>query len=412
MNRQPEHNEASGEEFGQPGLDRRAFLIRAAGALPALYGGLETLGMAADQPSSGRLGNDGGPAGVILRQRHPDNLEYSFSTLDGFLTPNQHFYVRTHFGIPSIELKEWKLRIEGAVKRPVAISYDELRSMPSITVTSLLECSGNSRVFLKPPQTSIRWELGGVSNAEWTGVRLSDVLARAEVQDGAVEVILEGADQGAFEAPSPQTPGTIHYARSLPMQKAQRPEVILAYRMNGADLPPEHGFPVRAVVAGWYGMASVKWLSRVMVTDRPFDGFFQTFVYSIWERRFGNPTLVPVTEIDVKAEIARPMQHEVVRANSTYRVVGAAWAGESEITQVDLSTDGGRSWQAARLIDTSVPFAWRFWEYEWQTPTEKSRKTLMARATDARGRTQPMERDEDRRDAMISHVLPIEVEVR
>ena len=395
----------------QSGLNRRAFLIGAAGTLPVLYGGLERLAAAADRPSPGRLGNDGGPAGSILRQRHPDNLEYSFSSLDRFLTPNEHFYVRTHFGIPSIDLKEWRLRIEGTVKRPVAVSYEELRSMPSVTLTSLLECSGNGRVFLKPPQPSIRWELGGVSNAEWTGVRLSDVLARANVQDDAMEVILEGADQGSVESPHPRTPGPISYARSLPMAKANRPEVILAYGMNGKDLPPEHGFPVRAVVAGWYGMASVKWLTRVMVTDRSFDGYFQTFMYSIWERRFGIPTLVPVSEIAVKAEIARPTLHEIVPANTRYRVIGAAWAGESEVTRVDFSSDGGRSWHAARLVDDAVPFAWRFWEYTWHTPSGRSRKTLMARATDSRGRTQPIDRDEDRRDAMISHVLPIEVDV-
>ena len=154
----------------------------------------------------------------------------------------------------------------------------------------LLECSGNGRVFLKPPQVGIRWELGAVSTALWTGVPLADVLDEAGVKPTAVEVILEGADHGEFTEPNPKTPGAISYARSLPMAKAKAPEVLLAYQMNGHDLPPRHGQPVRAVVAGWYGMASVKWLRRIIITDRPFHGYFQSFMYATWERQHGLPT--------------------------------------------------------------------------------------------------------------------------
>src|SRR5262249_7260105 len=198
--------------------------------------------------------------------------------------------------------------------------YDELRKMASHTQPALLECSGNSRVFLKPPQAGIRWEQGAVGTAEWTGVPLAELLRRAGVKDGAVEVILEGADKGEFREPNPRTPGVIPYARSLSLQNARRPEVLLAYQMNGKDLPPNHGFPVRAVVPGWYGMASVKWLTRIVVTDRPFQGYFQTFQYTVWERRDGQPTLVPVTEMQVKAHIARPALNEVVAAGSKNRL--------------------------------------------------------------------------------------------
>jgi DMSO/TMAO reductase YedYZ molybdopterin-dependent catalytic subunit len=159
-------------------------------------------------------------------------------------------------------------------------------------------------------------------------------------------------------------------------------------------------------------MASVKWLTRILVTDRPFRGFFHTFMYSIWQRRGGIPDLVPVTEMQVKAQIARPSSHEVVPANSRYRVFGAAWAGEADVSRVDVSNDGGKTWAQARLLEKSVPFCWRFWEYDWTTPKQPGTVTLMARATDSRKRTQPLERDEDRRDAMISHVQPIRVEVR
>lgn len=379
------------------GLDRRTFLGSAvAGALPLI-----STAAADEQPA--RL------PGVILRQKNPDNLEFPFATLNSFLTPNEQFYVRTHFHVPKLDAKSWRLKIEGSVKKPLEIDYDDLRKMPSHTLPAVLECSGNNRIFLKPPQSGLRWELGGVSNAEWTGVRLADVLERADIDKDAVEVIAEGADKGEIK---PSSPGVIAFARSLPLEKARRPEVLLAYKMNGKELPASHGAPVRLLVAGWYGMASVKWLQRLIVTKRPFHGFFQTFMYSMWDRSQGAPALVPVSDMQVKAEIARPMLREVVPVRSTYRVFGAAWAGESTVAKVEVSSDGGKSWHEAKLSDEAVPFTWRRWEYKWQPPEESGPCILMARATDVKGRTQPMQRDDDRRDAVISHVLPIEVELR
>ena len=350
--------------------------------------------------------------GLISRQRRPANLEMPFASLRDFHTPNDRFYVRTHFEVPEIRRESWRLAVEGEVQNPFELDWDGLRAMPSRTLSSLLECSGNGRVFLDPPQTSIRWELGAVGNAEWTGVPLAAVLERAGVKDTAVEVILEGADSGTFEAPQPPTPGAIPYARSLPMEKARSPEVLLAYRMNGEDLPPRHGHPVRAVVPGWYGMASVKWLRRIIVADRPFHGYFQTMAYAIWEHRHGMPSLVPVTEIQVKAEIARPAPFEVVPAGEPYRVFGAAWAGEARVEAVEFSADEGASWSEATLLGDPVPFAWQFWECEWRAPARPGPLVLMARATDDRGRTQPEGRDPYRRDAVITHVLPIPVEIR
>jgi DMSO/TMAO reductase YedYZ molybdopterin-dependent catalytic subunit len=351
-----------------------------------------------------------GPAGLIARQKNPDNLEFPFSTLDSFLTPNNLFYVRSHFDVPKLETNTWRLKVEGAVEQLLELSYEDLRGMRSRTVTALLECSGNSRVFLSPSEAGVQWELGGVSNAEWTGVPLSAVLERARLKSSSVEVVLEGADNGQYREPAPKTPGVISYARSLPLSKAMKPEVLLAYRMNGRELPPAHGFPVRAVVPGWYGMASVKWLARIIVSEGLFKGYFQTFAYSIWDRRHGLPTLVPVTQLQVKAEMARPASREVVPADSHYRVHGAAWAGEANVAKVEFSDDGGKSWAATKLLGEVVPYAWRFWEYSWRTPSP-GRRTLMVRATDSRGHIQPMKRDPDLRDAMISHVLPTEIEL-
>jgi DMSO/TMAO reductase YedYZ molybdopterin-dependent catalytic subunit len=391
-------------------VDRRVFLGSAAvNALPLI-----SAARADESPSAERSKHAKQFPGVIARRRNPDNLEFPFALLRDFLTPTEQFFVRTHFYVPKLDPKSWRLKIEGAVRKPLEIDYDDLRRMPSHTLTAVLECSGNGRIFLKPPQNGLRWELGGVGNAKWTGVRLADLLERAGVAKDAVEVVAEGADKGEFKPPSPPSPGVIPFARSLPLTKARQPEVLLAYKMNGEELTADHGAPVRLLVAGWYGMASVKWLQRLTVTKQPYHGYFQTFEYSMWDRRQGVPNLVPVRDMQIKSQIARPMLKEVVMGKSTYEVFGAAWAGKSTVAKVEVSCDGGQSWHEAELLnkDKPVPFTWRRWSYKWRTPEKSGPCILMARATDAQGRTQPMDRDEDRRDAVISHVLPIEVEIK
>jgi len=291
-------------------------------------------------------------------------------------------------------------------------SFDELTRFPTHTTTMVMECGGNSRIFLSRKVGGLQWELGAVGNAEWTGVSLAALLNKAGVKPGAVEVVLEGADSGEIKK-EPVSPGKIQYARSLPLNKALEASVILAHQMNGESLTPAHGYPLRAVIPGWYGMASVKWLTRILVIDRVFRGYFQTSDYTFWERRDGLPVqLLPVGEIEVKAEIARPALHELVPADSVYRVHGAAWTGESQVAKVELSTDGGHRWQLAHLLGPSTQYGWRLWEHHWRTPSSPGPCTLMARATDARGRTQPTERDVHRGTYMVSHIQPIEVEVR
>ncbi|HXR35778.1 MAG TPA: sulfite oxidase [Candidatus Binataceae bacterium] len=349
---------------------------------------------------------------LITRELEPENLEFPFSTLNSALTPNEQFFVRSHFPVPKLDLLSWKLQVEGQVERCLEFGYDELTRMPARTVTMVMECAGNSRIFLSPKVGGLQWELGAVGNAEWTGVPLAAVLQAAGVKAGAVEVVLEGADHGEIRK-EPVSPGKITYARGLPLAKALSPDVILAYRMNGEPLTPAHGYPLRAVVSGWYGMASVKWLTRIVVIDRAFRGYFQTADYTFWERRDGLPIqLLPVGEVEVKAEIARPALHEVVPAEAEYRIHGAAWTGESEVTKVEVSTDGARNWCATRLLGESTRYGWRLWEYYWHTPAQPGHYTLMARATDARGRTQPIERDAHRGTYVITHIQPIEVEVR
>ena len=347
--------------------------------------------------------------GKIIRSEDPLNLEMPFEKLESFITPTESFYVRTHFPIPKIDKKAWRLRIEGEVERPLALSYDELLQMEAQTIAATLECAGNNRIFLDPKVKGVQWGLGAVGNAEWTGIPLSVLLDRSGVKANAQEVVLEGADGGTLEDPKSPA-GELRFARSISLAKA-RNDVLLAYKMNGADLTPEHGFPVRAIVPGWYAMASIKWLERIIIMNKPFTGYYQTLDYAYWKRRGDLAELVPLSEMEIKAEIAQPVEGEIVPTNSNVRVHGAAWTSDGEITKVEISVDGGASWNEAKLSDKAVPNAWRLWECQWHTPSTSGKQTLVARATDSRGRTQPAERDPDRGTYMINHLLPITVEV-
>jgi DMSO/TMAO reductase YedYZ molybdopterin-dependent catalytic subunit len=348
--------------------------------------------------------------GRIVRGEAPLNLEMPFEKLEGFLTPTESFYVRTHFRIPSIDRDAWWLRIEGEVGNPFAINYEELLGLESVTIPATLECAGNNRSFLEPKVKGVQWGLGAVGTAEWTGVPLSILLDRAQPKLKGCHAVLEGADGGMLEDPK-SPPGELKFARSIPVAKA-RADALLAYKMNGRELPPEHGFPLRAIVPGWYAMASVKWLQRIIVTDQPFTGYYQTIDYAYWKRRDQIAKLTPLAETQIKAQIARPAQGETVPANSRVRVHGAAWTSNGEITKVELTTDGGATWTEAKLLGESKPNAWRLWEFQWQTPATPGKQTLIARATDSLGRTQPVHRDADRGTYMINHLLPVEVEVR
>jgi DMSO/TMAO reductase YedYZ molybdopterin-dependent catalytic subunit len=347
--------------------------------------------------------------GKILREEDPLNLEMPFSTLDSFITPTKSFYVRTHFPIPKIDQRTWRLRIEGEVEKSFEISYDELLKMESRKIPATLECAGNNRNFLEPKVKGVQWGLGAVGTAEWTGVGLPILLDRAVVRPSAREIILEGADGGKLNDPKSPA-GGLKFARSIPLEKAR--SVFLAYKMNDVDLPPEHGFPVRAIVPGWYAMASIKWLQRIIVTDQPFTGYFQTLDYAFWKRRGDMAERVPLTEMQIKAEIARPAEGEIVPANSNVRVHGAAWTSGGEITKVELTTDGGSTWNDTELLGEAKPHAWRLWEFNWKTPARAGKQKLISRAIDSRGRTQPTERDPDRGTYMINHLVPITVEVR
>jgi DMSO/TMAO reductase YedYZ molybdopterin-dependent catalytic subunit len=346
--------------------------------------------------------------GKIVLSEEPLVLETPLENLRDFMTPTKSFYVRNHFPIPKIDKNKWRLAVEGEVEKPFEINFDELTKLEARKIPATLECAGNSRSFLEPKVKGVQWNLGGVGNAEWTGVPLSILLERAGVRSNAIEIVLEGADRGKLDDPkSPR--GEINFARSIPIEKAS--DVLLAYKMNGEELPSENGFPVRAIVPGWYAVASVKWLQRIIVTPKPFNGYYQTLDYAFWKREGNQARLTALSELQTKAEIIQPRNGEVAAANSNMRVRGTAWTGAGEITRVELSVDGGKNWTETKLLGESKPNTWRLWEFDWKTPSKPGNATLLARATDSKGQTQPTERDADRGTYMINHLLPIEVTI-
>lgn len=341
-----------------------------------------------------------------MRQADPLNLEGPFAALDGRMTPTEQFYVRSHFPVPEIDARSFQLAIEGAVERPVALSLEDLLALPAVTRAATLECAGNGRIFLDPPAEGVQWQLGAVGTAEWTGVRLCDVLERAGLRPDAVDLVLEGADRG--ESPQePKPSGTIPYARSVPVCDADR--VLLAYAMNGEPLSREHGFPLRAMVAGHYAMASVKWLVRIQVLTEPFQGYFQTSDYAYWDEAAGRPVRTPLRAMALKASIARPVAGSVVESGSVVAIAGAAWG--PPVAAVEVSTDGGAAWTAADLLDAAEHGVWQRWEFAWHVP-KPGTYTLLARARDATGQVQPHVRDPRWGTYVIHHVVPVTVTAR
>ena len=348
--------------------------------------------------------------GLVIREREPLNLEYPFDQLNDFLTPNDLFYIRSHFKAPVLDRKQYQLSIGGAVDTPFTISYDDLLAMRSVTRPATLECAGNGRIFLVPQVKGAQWQLGAVSTADWTGVPLSALLERAGLNLDACEVLFEAADVGVPKE-EPVPPGETSYARSISIGKAK--DVVIAYRMNGEEIPLDHGFPIRAVVPGHYGMASVKWLTGIRVLTAPFKGYWQTSDYGYWAYdEHSNPMRLALGQMAVKSAIARPRTREVIPAGSSYRVFGAAWGSDTHIETVELSTDDGKTWQPVRFLDEPQFGAWRRWEHEWPVPTETGTYMLKSRATDTLGNTQPEHHDKRFGTYVIHHTFGIEVVVR
>ena len=330
------------------------------------------------------------PPALTTISEDPLVRESIVASLVTAITPTESFYVRNHFSVvPEIDADKWRLKVEGMVHQPLELTFDELLSLPSVESVVTLECAGNSRSYLTPPAEGIAFGHGAVSTARWKGVSLAQVLERAGVSEDALEVVFHGADTGEEEEDGVVYSTELPYSRSLPVDTAMRPELLLAYEMNGEPLAPDHGFPVRLLVPRWYGMASVKWLTRIEVVDKPFEGFFQERRYVfIDEGVEDGPVRMPVTSLKVKSVITSPRHGEVIQPGD-FVIRGFAWSGEGEVTVIEVTTDGGRTWSEAELLGDSNPNAWREWKLPWKA-TVPGHFIFKVRATDSSGNRQPM----------------------
>jgi DMSO/TMAO reductase YedYZ molybdopterin-dependent catalytic subunit len=334
----------------------------------------------------------------------PENSETPLDSVAGWVTPNRLFFVRNHFEPPvATDPAAWELALDGLVARPQRWTFAALAAMPQHTVFATVECAGNGRSFLTEKAAGVQWGAGAIGHAEWTGVRLRDLLAPAGLAAGALEVVFEGADRGTEDGRA------MHFSRSLPLAKALHPDTLIALRMNGEWLEPNHGAPLRLFVPGWYGVASVKWLRRMAVIDHAYPGHFQTVKYAVDRVTAAGKKRVPLGPGTVKSEILFPRAGATL-APGTNRIAGVAWAGEDRIARVDVSTDAGRSWQAAHLKGLLQPYSWCQWECLW-TVTAPGDYTLMARAHTTSGAAQPIDYDPDNLGYIINIVLPRSVRV-
>jgi DMSO/TMAO reductase YedYZ molybdopterin-dependent catalytic subunit len=303
-----------------------------------------------------------------------DGLNFStpLARVSGTIVPNPLFFLRSNHAPPAIESAQWRVRIDGRVQRPLRLSLGELQSLPSRNQETWLECAGNSRRRFDPAGEGNQWDDQAVSNAVFKGVSLSTVLDHVGVHDDAIEVVATGGDSDSFQ-------------RSLPLEVALRPEVLLAWEMNGEPIPAPNGGPVRLVVPGWAGIASVKWPARLELVNAPFRGYYNAERYIFVD--VDGQTLGSVREMPVKSVIAWPAHGQVV-PGGWHTVFGFAWSGLGQISQVEVSTDGQRTWSAAQLVPGEGPLAWRRWEFNW-TASAGGPATLAARATDTAGNVQP-----------------------
>ncbi|MEX1208214.1 MAG: sulfite oxidase [Acidimicrobiia bacterium] len=300
------------------------------------------------------------------------------------VTPVGMHYLLVHFDVPAIDPGDWRLEVGGSVGKELELSLDDIRSLPRQTMPVTMECAGNGRARLEPRPRSQPWLLEAVGTSEWTGTSLAGVLAQAGVSPDAEELVFTGADRGVEG-------GVEHdYQRSLPKDEAQREEVMLVYEMNGRPLEPQHGFPLRLLVPGWYGMASVKWLTRVEAVTAPFAGYQQAVAYRYQESEEDHG--VPVTRIRVRALMIPPgipdfFTRRRQLASGPTTLSGRAWSGGAPVTKVEVAADG--DWGEARLGPSVGPFAWRDWSFDWEASAGDH--VLACRATDAEGNTQPLE---------------------
>ncbi len=321
------------------------------------------------------------------------------------VTPTGLHYLLIHFDIPATDAATWRLRLDGLVERPLELSLADLRARERRTVPVTLECAGNGRARMRPRPLSNPWLFEAIGTAEWGGTPLAPLIEEAGVLPEAVELVFTGADRGVQG-------GVVHdYQRSLQLSEARRPEILLVDEMNGEPLQPQHGFPLRLLVPGWYGMTSVKWLHRIEAVATPFDGYQQAAAYHF--RDSADDPGVPVSRIRVRALMAPPgipdyfTRKRLVDAGPV-RISGRAWSGSAPVTKVEVGVDG--NWTEARLAEPVGEWAWRGWSFDWDA--RPGERTLACRATDATGDVQPLESPWNYQGMGNNGVQAIQVTVR
>ena len=326
-----------------------------------------------------------GEYGMIVRSFRFVDLESPVGYFNLWLTPIPHFFVRNHMFEPSqLDASAWRLAIGGEVEKPISLTLADLSKLPVHSVVNTLECAGNGRGQFRPQVPGVQWGKGAVGTARFSGPRLRDVLERAGVNSTGKHVMFHGRDEVPGKVPP--------FIRSIPIEKALDSDTLIATHMNGSPLPKHHGFPARALVPGWVGAASCKWLSEIKLLQNEFVGNFMNPGY-----RFPNHPVQPgeavkpedthpLTALNVKSVIAGPPDGATLKSGRT-TVHGAAWAGEADVVKVEISTDGGANWNPAKLGNDHAHYAWRLWSFEWLA--KAGDHNILSRATDSQGRTQP-----------------------
>ena len=334
------------------------------------------------------------PAGTTLGDVTHDELQLAarnhalpLEALRYPITPVGLHYLLTHYDIPAVDPEAWRLQIGGGVERPLSLSLEQLREREAVTLPVTIECAGNGRARLAPRPLSQPWLTEAVGTAEWTGVPLGPLLAEAGLRDDTVELLFTGLDRG-IEGGVEQT-----YERSLPRAEALGRDALLAYAVNGRPLPPQHGAPLRLVIAGWYGMAHVKWLAAITALSEPFEGYQNEVAYRIYDAAGDGG--VPVTRILPRSLTIPPgipdfLTRERFLDAAPCRLEGRAWSGWGPVVRVELSVDGGSTWQDAELGEQAGERAWRGWSFDWSSPAPGGH-VICSRATDAAGNVQPVE---------------------
>ncbi|MFD8952100.1 sulfite oxidase [Streptomyces xanthophaeus] len=397
------------------GVDRRDLLrLFAAGAAAGAVG----LGAAAPAAAAGAAAGAAAAPGTVkplppeLFTLRGTNAETNFAALRGTgpLTPVDRFFVRNHTVTPRIAADGWRLRVWGDALAggPVEFSYDRLRSFPAVERTLFIECAGNGRSFYTTQQgqqvSGTAWTLGAIGVARWRGVRLSDVLRRAGVTRRAVDVLPRGLDDEVVT--NGVNLGRVR--RPLPASKALD-DVILAYEMNGEPLPPDHGGPVRVVVPDWIGISSVKWVGDIEVSGQPLYTPWNTDLYRLFGPDQPAQGSAPLTRQTLKSAFELELG-ATVPVHRTRLLTGRSWSGAAPVHRVEVSTDGGARWQRARLHDAPRRGSWVRWSVPW-TPRTTGTTALLARATDATGRTQPQTTAHNTQgylfDAVVRHPVTV-----